>query len=241
MNPGLTLAASDQEDSSTSNRSSLSMEVPAMCISTLSENSSSNSKGSSIEYITEKLDLLHTNDLELMLSMETQARIDAQEERERNAAEMAAREAITPPRPSRLKFKIPVTPPRSRSPAAATTYPRARPVRIIPEEPVAEEKKKRRGRWSIIMGSDQDSSSEEEEDDDRLKIGSRVILVRRPLPTIGYVRYIGPFDPEYGVERVGVELESRVGNSDGSVNGKRYFQTDPHRGIFLKKNEIAIV
>ncbi|KAI9025767.1 CAP Gly-rich domain-containing protein [Phycomyces nitens] len=197
--------------------------------------------------LNEKMKRLTTNDLELLLSMETQARIDAQEERERNAAAEAAREAAVAatPRPSRLKFELPVTPPRSRSPASANAYPRARPVRSLPEENtiinrgLEDKRKKRKSRWTRIMGSDQDSSSSEsDEEHEPIQLGSKVRLIRRPLPTIGHVRYIGPLgDGEY----IGVELESRVGNNDGSVDGKRYFQTDPHRGIFVKRNELKVV
>ncbi|OAD80351.1 hypothetical protein PHYBLDRAFT_76662 [Phycomyces blakesleeanus NRRL 1555(-)] len=198
--------------------------------------------------LNEKMKRLVTNDLELLLSMETQARIDAQEERERNAAAEAAREAAvaTTPRPSRLKFELPVTPPRSRSPAAANAYPRARPIRSLPEdnlinrERLEDKRKKRKSRWTRIMGSDQDSSSSEsDEEDEPIRLGTKVRLIRRPLPTIGHVRYIGPL--ESNEEYIGVELESRVGNGDGSVNGKYYFHTDPHRGIFVKRNELKVV
>ena len=53
-------------------------------------------------------------DMDLLLSLETQARMDVQEEKERKLQEINS--TITTKRPSRLKFDIPVTPPRSRSP-----------------------------------------------------------------------------------------------------------------------------
>ncbi|ORY96309.1 CAP Gly-rich domain-containing protein [Syncephalastrum racemosum] len=88
-----------------------------------------------------------------------------------------------------------------------------------------------------------DKAEEEEEDDGKakeLKIGDMVKLIHRPLPTLGHVRYIGPVAWAEGDDWVGVELQSRVGKNDGSVDGKRYFQTDPHRGIFVTKSELTL-
>ncbi|OAD05156.1 hypothetical protein MUCCIDRAFT_126128, partial [Mucor lusitanicus CBS 277.49] len=49
----------------------------------------------------------------------------------------------------------------------------------------------------------------------------------------GTIKYIGEVDFAKGTW-VGVELESRLGNNDGSVDGKRYFETFPQRGVFVK-------
>ncbi|KAG0163604.1 hypothetical protein DFQ28_011460 [Apophysomyces sp. BC1034] len=213
---------------------------------------SSNNK----DALVSKVNSINVGDLELLLSMETQARMDAQEERERNEA--AAREsAFLTPRPSRLKFALPVTPPRSRSPAAVP-YPRARPTSISTADDGSgnarlrnKKKSGRRSRWSRIMSSDPDDDDNDSTDDEEqsttqkkpLFLGAKVKLIRRPLPTMGYVRYLGPVDFGQGSQEVhvGIELEHRVGNNDGSINGKRYFQTDPHRGIFVKQDECAMV
>lgn len=32
-----------------------------------------------------------------------------------------------------------------------------------------------------------------------------------------------------------------VGKNDGSIEGVRYFQTDPQRGLFVKPSEIKII
>jgi dynactin complex subunit len=32
-----------------------------------------------------------------------------------------------------------------------------------------------------------------------------------------------------------------VGNCDGSIDGTRYFDTDPHRGTFAKRHELEAV
>ncbi|KAI8344023.1 CAP Gly-rich domain-containing protein [Chlamydoabsidia padenii] len=167
------------------------------------------------------------NDLETLLSMETQQRVDAQTERNKTGP---------PPRPSRLKFELPVTPSRSRSPnSQSMVYPRARPYRSLSEE------------GSISMNvrkqSDDDSSSEQAEKaraKRHLEIGTYVTLIKRPLPTMGHVRYIGPVGDEPG-DWIGVELEHRVGNCDGAIKGHRYFTTDPQRGIFLKRFDVEAV
>ncbi|KAI8071009.1 hypothetical protein BC940DRAFT_294991 [Gongronella butleri] len=73
-----------------------------------------------------------------------------------------------------------------------------------------------------------------------LSYGCKVKLIRSPLKTIAYVRYIGPVDWADG-EWIGVELERAVGKNDGSVDGHRYFYTGANRGIFLTKDELMVV
>lgn len=168
------------------------------------------------------------NDLNALLSMETQQRVDAQTERNKTAG--------PPLRPTRLKFELPVTPSRSRSPNnQSIAYPRARPYRSLSEEgsisvhrnqqadaagKSGRRRKRRHHRWSRLIGSDtdEDSSSEQAEKaraKRHLEIGTFVSLIKRPLPTMGYVRYIGPVGDEPG-EWIGVELEHR-----GKINGMR--------------------
>lgn len=153
-------------------------------------------------------DYFSSNDLERLLSMETQARLEAQEERaKRDAAAAAA--STTTPRPTRLKFELPVTPPRSRSPARYSAYSSSRQQRwSLPDESTLDTKrtKKQKKRWSRLMC---DYSSSDDEEERSLAIGDRVQLVRRPLPTFGYVRYMGSIEGEPGNDWVGVELDSR--------------------------------
>ncbi|KAI7878995.1 hypothetical protein K492DRAFT_238185 [Lichtheimia hyalospora FSU 10163] len=177
------------------------------------------------------------NDLDRLLSMETEARIEAQEKKK-------AEEDAKPTRPTRLKFELPETPSRSRSPAAGaySAYSRPRQRWSLPDEKMLHQrgkkkKKARKSRWSKIMGSDDD-------DDDAprpFQIGDKVRLLHRPLPIHGFIRYMGPVNFDTGDDWLGIELDSRVGKNDGSVEGKRYFQTDPHRGIFLRKSEVEFV
>ncbi|CAO3612852.1 unnamed protein product [Cunninghamella blakesleeana] len=197
------------------------------------------------------------HDLIALLSLEAQERIDAQLNREN--------EASKPLRPTTLKFALPETPERSRS-KSPIVYPRARPYRSRSAESADHQRRhvspsrnsknknnskksssnnnssrKRQSRWSRLMGSDDDDSdSSDDTHPIKLEIGTKVNLFKRPLPTMGYIRYMGPIDNEIG-QWVGVELDHRVGNCDGSLKGKSYFKTAPQRGIFLKETDIEPV
>lgn len=201
--------------------------------------------------LTHQLNMLDTGNLELLLSMETQARMDAQAQREKEQLEQSQQqETMLAPRPTKIKFELPVTPPRSRSPAnPRLQYPRARPVRSLPEEgltanalrhpsPANGKGKSRRVSWRHLFG-------DREDDDSKtlplpITLDSRVRLKLRPLPTFGYVRFIGGTDFGAG-EYIGVELDHGVGNCDGCVDGVRYFDADGNRGIFCKRRDLEAV
>lgn len=163
-------------------------------------------------------------------------------------------------RPSRLKFELPATPSRSKSPSApssfsmpslytqtaSTSNANASAAGFL-SPPAANQKyggnrnrrgsKTRRSRWSI--GSNSDVS----DDEDPLvapAVGDKIELLRRPLPTMGTIKYIGPVQFAEG-PYIGVELESRLGKSDGSVDGVRYFYTDPQRALFVKPDDFKIL
>ncbi|KAI8363901.1 hypothetical protein BD560DRAFT_403851 [Blakeslea trispora] len=185
------------------------------------------------------LDISNTGNLELMLSLETQARMDAQAEREKEAERIQQEQEslLTPPRPTRIKFELPVTPPRSRSPSRLA-YPRARPIRSLPEEGLTANvarhptnNKTKRSGWRTLFG--------DRENDLPLPItiGTRVRLTKRPLPTFGYVRFIGGVHFGKG-EWMGIELDHGVGNCDGSIDGQSYFKTDSSRGTFVKRHDL---
>ncbi|KAI9496246.1 hypothetical protein BDB00DRAFT_869546 [Zychaea mexicana] len=213
-----------------------------------------NSSPSTPQESTDRGNYFSSGDLELLLSQETQARIDAQEK----AAADAAAAAAPAPRKTALRFELPVTPSRSRSPNPAySAYSRPRQRWSLPDEKMLDDgqkkkkkkkkskkssskKSKRRSKWkNRIMGSDDEKNSDAEEQPRVLKVGDKVYLLHRPLPIFGHVRYMGTVNFDIGDDWVGVELESRVGKNDGSVNGHRYFQTDPHRGIFVRKAELG--
>ncbi|ORZ03727.1 hypothetical protein BCR43DRAFT_483866 [Syncephalastrum racemosum] len=222
------------------------------------------------------------NDLELLLSMETQARMDAQARREEERARQQAEAAAT--RPRRLKFELP-EPPRNPAPnsipSAVSPPPTPIPIPASPSAPInnngsptAAEKKQQlwrrlmnptanyndRRRNSATSNASTISTTTAEEDisqvgsninhsneepcsqpEKPMVIGSRVRLTRRPLPTYGFVRFIGPVDFAPGREWIGVELDSRVGKNDGSVKNKRYFTTDRDRGVFLSRQDLTVV
>lgn len=220
--------------------------------------------------LTRQLSMMDTGNLELLLSMETQARMDAQAKREQEQLEQAqekAQENTLAPRPTKIKFELPVTPPRSRSPTnPRLQYPRARPIRSLPEEGLTanalrhplpnNNNKSRRVSWRHLFGDRDDEDTKPISLP--INVGSRVRLKLRPLPTFGYVRFIGDvdFDKE---ENIGVELDHGgdeyifenakrililhflVGNCDGSMKGKRYFTTDGNRGIFCKRHDLEAV
>ncbi|CAO3631659.1 unnamed protein product [Cunninghamella blakesleeana] len=133
-----------------------------------------------------------------------------------------------PPRRSRLTFELPETPIR----AKYTTQ--------IPSKS-SKRSSKHKYRWSL-GGSNNQSASESDEEDQILipVIGAKVELLRRPLPTLGRIKYIGHVEFSKGTW-VGVELESRLGQNDGSVDGIRYFQTDPQRGVFVKMDGLKLI
>ncbi|KAI8645462.1 hypothetical protein BD408DRAFT_411941 [Parasitella parasitica] len=206
-------------------------------------------------------------DMDLLLSLETQARMDVQEEKERKQQEINLN--ITTKRPSMLKFDIPVTPPRSRSPDPKTFQTSRHRRWSLPEDTTQQQadamaKKKssinRLSKWGRLIKQQQqeeaknnqliyhNESSSSGSDDDcftpdnnsdvqtDIIIGSKVKLFKRPLPIIGTVKYIGKVHFDTG-EWLGIELDSRVGNTDGKIDDKRYFQTNLHCGIFVKKED----
>ncbi|KAG1044653.1 hypothetical protein G6F43_011426 [Rhizopus delemar] len=155
------------------------------------------------------------HELDLLLSMETQARMDALVEKEKTTV-----------RTTTIKFDLPPAPPR-------LSYPKTRPDRSLPEEGSVENERRSRKRpsWKSLFG---------EQVEAYVTLGARVRLRLRPLPTFGYVKYIGGVEFGKG-EWIGIELDHRVGNCDGSMNGQRYFTTDHHRGIFCKRNDLEAV
>lgn len=120
-------------------------------------------------------------------------------------------------RPSRLKFELPATPSRSKSPSAPPSlYTHINNSNINTStgflSPQTNQKnrnrrgsKTRRSRWSIGSNSD---ASDDEESPVFPAIGDKIELLRRPLPTMGTIKYIGPVQFAEG-QYIGVELESR--------------------------------
>ncbi|KAI9480789.1 MAG: hypothetical protein EXX96DRAFT_617759 [Benjaminiella poitrasii] len=221
-------------------------------------------------------------DMDLLLALETQARMDIQEEKKSQRPQ-------PPPRTSRLTFDIPATPPRSRSPdsnkhSSTTSTTTGRDSLLLedrrwslpvigrefslPQSTVSFFSKrksanqdaqptvnsKRLSCWSRVLSR---QMSEEEATEDSasvhadpplvtqpstILIGSKVKLIKRPLPIIGTVKYIGKVHFDQSQEDwLGIELDSRVGNTDGKMDDIRYFQTNPNCGIFVRKEDTVKV
>lgn len=140
-------------------------------------------------------------------------------------------------RPTRLKFELPTAPLRSKSPSAPPGY--LSPQTSAKNRRGRRGSKSRRSRWSI--GSNNNSDMSDDDEPAALPVlGDKIELLRRPLPTMGIIKYIGPVQFAQG-PYIGVELESRLGKSDGSVDGVRYFRTDPQRALFVKPDDFKIL
>ncbi|KAI9478537.1 MAG: hypothetical protein EXX96DRAFT_525142 [Benjaminiella poitrasii] len=137
------------------------------------------------------------------------------------------------PTSRQIRFALPDPPTRN--------YHRSSPVTVQKKKKKKEATKKKGRRWSL--GGSSITTSDDDDEDENLdvpQIGYKVELLRRPLPTLGTIKYIGDVEFARGIW-VGVELESRLGNSDGSVEGKRYFKTFPQRGVFVKIDDFKII
>ncbi|ORZ20584.1 hypothetical protein BCR42DRAFT_347382 [Absidia repens] len=139
------------------------------------------------------------------------------------------------PRKSRLTFELPETPIRAKfaTPVSTSKSGSRRRTRSP----------KHKYRWGLGGGSKDSASDSGEEDETQLLmpvVGAKVELLRRPLPTLGRIKFIGNVQFSKGTW-VGVELESRLGQNDGSVDGVRYFQTDPQRGVFVKMDGLKLI
>ncbi|KAG2236021.1 hypothetical protein INT48_008113 [Thamnidium elegans] len=143
------------------------------------------------------------------------------------------------PRPTRLRFALPDTPSRVSKNARLTVNNGLNMAHISSARKKKRAKSPGKSRWSIGYNTS-DSSDDEGPKKNLAAVGQKVELLRRPLPTQGTIKYIGDVDFAKGVW-VGVELESRLGNNDGSVDGKRYFQTFPQRGVFVKIDDFKII
>eukprot|EP00434_Breviolum_minutum_P010934 symbB.v1.2.009640.t1/scaffold617.1/size180324/6 len=64
-----------------------------------------------------------------------------------------------------------------------------------------------------------------------LQVGDRVTVGSTEL--IGTVKFLGVTEFATG-EWLGIELDEQAGKNDGSVKGKRYFESKPEHGIFVR-------
>ncbi|GAA5802692.1 hypothetical protein HPULCUR_008166 [Helicostylum pulchrum] len=163
--------------------------------------------------LASKLKDITACDMELLLSLETQARMDCQEEKEKKLSNANIR-------PSRIKFDLPITPPRSKSPDRNSNNNTRQRRWSLPDD---KKKPSRLTRWGKLMKQQQQEeaqnnkiiqqleiSSEEDliSEQHDIVIGSKVKLFKRPLPIIGTVKFIGKVHFDTG-EWLGIELSSR--------------------------------
>lgn len=115
-------------------------------------------------------------------------------------------------RPSRLKFELPTTPARSKSPSLPLLVQSTDPPSYL--SPQGTKNRSRRGsktrksRWSIGSTNYNSDISDDDEFAVLPVLGNKIELLRRPLPTMGTIKYIGPVRFAEGTY-IGVELESR--------------------------------
>ncbi|KAI8332446.1 CAP Gly-rich domain-containing protein [Chlamydoabsidia padenii] len=176
--------------------------------------------------LAERLRVISADDMELLLSMETQARMDHQAEQEERQLEQQTHH------PKRLTFALP-------EPLSGKRW-------SLPEDAIQQDlKKKKATKWSrCLTGHKSDPSAvhpqqQQQQQQQHLHYGCKVKLIRSPIKTTAYVRYIGPVHFAPG-EWIGVELERAVGKTDGSVEGQRYFYTGAYRGSFFTKDELML-
>lgn len=114
------------------------------------------------------------------------------------------------PRPSRLKFELPETPVRAKSPVQKPFLVPANASSSNASGRMKRTKSPKRSRWGIGGGSTSDASDDEELLVTKVTpvIGAKVELLRRPLPTKGVIKYVGTVNFAKGIW-VGIELESR--------------------------------
>jgi hypothetical protein len=174
------------------------------------------------EALAERLRVIKADDMELLLSMETQARMDHQaEQQERHQQQQQQQQQHQ--HPKRLKFALPETPLREPTPPEETSPPPP-PAAMgkrwsLPEDAIRQDMKKKSKtgttpsatKWTrYLLHTKPDPGPQRAPAE--LHYGCKVKLIRSPIKTTAYVRYIGPVHFAPG-EWIGVELE-RAGKTE---------------------------
>ncbi|KAI7905008.1 uncharacterized protein BX663DRAFT_549868 [Cokeromyces recurvatus] len=202
------------------------------------------------DLLTAKLKDITACDMDLLLALETQARMDIQEEKQ----------LLLQRRPTRLTFDIPPTPSitttttriddqgekKNRSDSQSSSLPTITSSGKEFNLSHTFFSKTKLSRWSRALHKEEGHTTTVLEDyadpvpviQQSILIGSKVKLIKRPLPIIGTVKYIGKVHFDSSQEDwLGIELDTRVGNTDGKVGDTRYFQTKSNCGIFVRKQD----
>lgn len=85
------------------------------------------------------------------------------------------------------------------------------------------------------------NASYREVEERHVKVGARCRLLPDTDHRRGVVRYIGDIPEIPGVGAwVGVELDEPTGKNDGSVKGKRYFESKANFGAFIRPERVEV-
>lgn len=73
------------------------------------------------------------------------------------------------------------------------------------------------------------------------KVGDKVLVSQRAGEFVGVVKFVGKVDigPNAAEHRIGVKLDDPVGNTNGVVQGKRYFSVNAKHGVLVSKDRIV--
>lgn len=169
--------------------------------------------------LSKKLSDISAGDLDLLLSIETQTRMDHQEELAERQKKNEERQKV---RRSAIRFNIPETPPRPRSPDFVRREDLSNRRWSMPDAHLVRRLARIKGlfsrsesfntannhRSSISSGQSSDSCSENSHLDSLIAVGCRVVTLKRPLPIVATVRYVGELQGEQE-EWVGLELDAQ--------------------------------
>ena len=68
------------------------------------------------------------------------------------------------------------------------------------------------------------------------------VISKNGRVVIGKIRYVGPLasssDPDECF--VGMELSSNIGDSDGTIDGKKFFDCEPNFGVFVQFKKVVM-
>ncbi|KAL6720138.1 hypothetical protein ACLMJK_002059 [Lecanora helva] len=82
----------------------------------------------------------------------------------------------------------------------------------------------------------------EEVEQRNIKMAARCHLLAEPTRR-GSIAYIGPIDElpgAPGAPWIGIILDEPTGKNDGSIKGKRYFQSERNRGVFVRPGFVQV-
>ncbi|KAI7884815.1 hypothetical protein K492DRAFT_204485 [Lichtheimia hyalospora FSU 10163] len=179
------------------------------------------------------------DEFDAMLQQQTQDISEQVEKREHQQEQLK-------PKSTRLTFELPERPPRPSSRGSNYAYPFTYKRYSLPDEIILSSIRKIPRRRSTSLFRFFGSSSSGKHDHQRPIVleptyGDHVTILHRPSVLTGRVRYIGPVDHAPGNDWFGIELDVPVGSNDGVRDGKRYFQTDRNRGIFVRREDVELL